>query len=276
MNCALVRRLGGALAAQLVAMTVVAYPASASDIEPQICRSLKALGYDESKELLTFSSKRRLCTMRFWTLFQPRPLEQILTATERTKYDQAIERNDCKRATDVLSDNFEAAHPDAPPHRADALSRSFWRNSIATHYYESLGLCRDLRSVRQALKDIAEAGIEARPFWNMQENYYGAQTKFSIPVRNMYSGIARLLNNLNRTRSHKVALALLRLSDAGKAIKFHRHYELYMAIRLRNLGVNGPLIKEIIDRPIDADLRARVEGMAKRKDSAGIPMYPKT
>lgn len=264
-----------AVAARLLATIILApLPANASDTDPEICQRAKALGYDESKELLKFSSKRELCTLRFWNLFQPKPLEQVLDAAELTRYHHAIAQRNCSRALTLLSDNFAAAHPDAPPHLSGELKGLNWRTSMSRHYYPSLGLCQDLRSIRRALRDVTEAGLEFRPFWSRRENFYQTLQRFPKPVRRVYSGVGRLIHSLARTRSPKVALALLRLSDDGKAIKLHPQYELYIALRLHRHGLTDTLIDKIIRRPIDPLVRANIADKAKRATPHGLSMFP--
>ncbi len=269
------KSLHACAAGLLVAAIFAMLPAQASDTDPEICQRAKALGYDESKEMLKFSSKRELCTFRFWNLFQPKPLEQILDAAELAHYYQAIERGDCSRALTLLSDNFATAHPDAPPHLSGELKGLSWRSSMSKHYYTSLGLCEDLRSIKRALKDVAEADLEFRPFWSRRENFYNPIGRFPKPVQRVYSGVGRLIHNLARTRSSKVALALLRLSDDGKAVRLHPHYELYIAFRLRNLGLTDMLIDKIIARPLDPVVRANIADKAKRAASRGLSVFPK-
>jgi len=250
--------------------------AFAAGDDPEICRRAKALGYDESKELRNFSSKRELCIMRFWELYRPKPLAQVLSASAMSEYDRATERGDCKRATNLLSKHFDATHPDAPPHRADELNFINWRIAMARHFYPSLGLCRDLLSIQIALRRISEAGIAFRPFWSRRENYYYSVKRFPLPVQSLYTRVGNLINNLGRTRSPKVALALLKLSDAGKVIRLHAHYELYLAYRLRDLGVEDPLVDRFINRAIDPAIRATIADKAKRQAPSGVPIFPES
>jgi len=258
----------------LAAMLAGAHPALADKNEPEICHRAKALGYDEGKELLQFSSKRELCTRRFWYLFRPKPLAQILDKDEQKEYHTATEQGDCKRAASLLSKRFDAAHPDAPRHLSDSAHQFHWRGAMTLHYYDSLGLCDDLRFLQVALKDIDAAGLKPRPFWNWRKNYFGAQTKFPRPVQQMYSAVARLLRNMGRTQSPKVALAVLRISNEGRALKLHPHYEVYIAHRLRALGVSDPLLDELINRPLDAQVSASIREKIRRKEPSGLPTFP--
>lgn len=257
-----------------VASALAANVAYADEPEPEICRRAKALGYDESKELLKFSSKRELCTMRFWNLFQPKPLAQIFNEDEHKQYDEAIRQGHCKQATEILSKHFDMAHPGAPPHQSNRSDSLSWRVSMSRHYYDSLGLCHLLRHLRLALEDIDAAGLKPRPFWSWRENYFGAETKFPSPVREMYSAVASLLRDMGRTQSPKVALAVLKLSNEGRALKLHPHYEIYIARRLRELGVSDPLIDEIVSRPLDPETIRSIAEKVKRKDPSGIPKFP--
>ncbi|MEO0797779.1 MAG: hypothetical protein AAFY53_01085 [Pseudomonadota bacterium] len=242
--------------------------------EPEICQRAKALGYDESKELRSFSNKKEHCITRFWGLYRPKPLAQVFDASAMSEYDRATERGDCKGATKLLSQHFDAAHPDAPSHRADEWHFFNWRIAMERHFYPTLGLCRDLSGISNALKRISDANIEYRPFWSRKENFYYSVKGFPLPVQSLYTRVGSLLNNLGRTRSPKVALALLKLSDTGKAIRLHAHYELYIAYRLRDLGVEDPLVDKIIIRAIKPGIRTTIADKAKRKEQSGIPMFP--
>jgi hypothetical protein len=266
-----------AVVAVFAAAMFLVHPASARATEFEICRLAKELGYDIDKELPLIArmrSKRDLCTSRYWELYRPKPLEQVLDAADLARYHRAIEKGDCRRAAALIDDRFDAAHPDALPHRSDEFHQRSWRGRIAEHYVE-LGVCDSLQYIKWSLKKIDAAGIKARPFWGARENYFRSGSPYPAPVQNMYSGVAGLLYRLDHFKSPKVALALLRLSHEARAVKFHPHYELYLALRIRGMGVEDPLIDEIVSRPLDRAIRSRIVEMADGKSSSGIPRFPK-
>jgi len=77
-----------ALSFPILAFVPVGNVAFAADGEPEMCRRAKALGYDESTDVMFKYigipiDKHEHCTRRFWELFQPNPLVQILTGDEQ-------------------------------------------------------------------------------------------------------------------------------------------------------------------------------------------------
>ena len=261
-----------------MAVVLAGDTAFAAGDEPKICSRAKALGYDEStdvflKYIKSSIDKRELCTKRFWELFQPKPLVQILGDDEQRQFYAAIDQGDCNKATELLSARFAAAHPMAPLHRTDASSRLSWRVAMSHHFYESIGLCKDLRQIDRALADIDTEGLKPRPFWSLRKNFYVPTTTFPPPVRNMYSSVASLLYEMGRTQSPKVALEVLRVSNEGRALKLHPHYEVYIALRLRELGMADPIINDLIERPLDPKTRRLVEERVRNKDPGDLPKF---
>jgi len=147
---------------------------------------------------------------------------------------------------------------------------------MSRHFYESIGLCNDLRQLRRALTDVDTAGLEPRPFWSWRKNFYVPTTTFPPPVRNMYSAVASLLYEMGRTQSPKVALAVLRVSNEGRALKLHHHYEVYIAIRLREFGMSDNVIKDIIERPLDQKTRRLIEKRVSEKNPSDLPKFPES
>lgn len=254
-------------------------PAIASpDQNLEICRRAKALGYDESKEPVIghqILNKKEHCTKAFWAKFKPRPLNEILNNADQAAYHTAIERGDCIDAEILLRERFSLAHPEAPLKQFENMMLDYWRHNMERHFYPSLGLCADLKTIRTSLKVLTREGIRARPFWSLQENHYPRSTKFPFHQRQMYAGVANMIYALGQTQSPKVALALLRLSKDGKAVKFHPNYELYLALRLQGFGVEDPLIDTVIGEPVDPIVRGRIAEQARQQNSTSIPMFPK-
>jgi len=275
----IVAAVGGlALSFLTMAFVLAADTAFAAGDGPEMCRRAKSLGYDESKDVFlkyikTPIDKRELCAKRFWELFQPKPLVQILDDDEQRQFSAEIERGDCNKATEVLSARFAAAHPTAPRHRTDDSSRSSWRAAMARHFYESIGLCKDLKQMYRALAFIDAAGLKARPFWSLRKNFYVPTPTFPPPVRNMYSSVASMLYEMRRTQSPKVALEVLRVSNEGRALKLHPHYEVYIALRLRELGMADPVINYIIERPLTPKTRRLIEERVSNKDPGDLPRF---
>lgn len=267
------------LCAVLLTSILIVQPAfAASDQEHEMCRRAKALGYDESRKPVfghEVLSKTERCTKAFWREFKPQPLNEILgDADSISNYHEAIEQGDCKRAENLLRQGFSIAYPGLPSKRSKDMMLDYWRNNMITHFYPSLGLCVELHNIRNSLKEVVASGIKARPFWSLRENHYPRSTKFPFHLRQMYAGVANMIYALNLTQSPKVALALLRLSREGKAIKLHPDYELYLALRLQGAGIHDPLIDTVIDQDFAPRDRARIAKKAKQKTSDGIAMFP--
>ncbi|MEM1370656.1 MAG: hypothetical protein AAGG72_00355 [Pseudomonadota bacterium] len=266
----------------LIAIAIVATPTQlAAGPEPEICRRLQALESVEAKlptslDLLMRErlGKKELCTKRFWSTYRPKPLDQVLTGAERLQYHKALDSQDCDLALKLLSERFEAAHPDAPSHLSDEVNSFYWRINVAKRHYSNLGMCDALQSIRRSKRKIIGAQINARPFSGLQKSLMTpAFNKLPVPVQSMYSAIGDLHDILARSRNSKVALALLRLSVEGEALKYHPHYELYLAHRLRILGHTEPVIDAVINRRLDPAVRANIEGKATRHQPVGIPMF---
>lgn len=273
-----VAAVGLTLSFLTMAIVLAGDTAVAAGDEPEMCRRAKALGYDENtdvflKYIQTPIDRQEHCTKRFWQHFQPKPLAKILSSDELRTYHERITSGDCIGATEILSERFAAAHPTAPNHRDNFSSRSSWRSGMSTHFYDSIGLCNRLGHLRRVLGKIDAAGIVPRPFWNWRANYFAPPATYPPPVREMYLTVGSLLREMGSTQSPKVALAVLRVSNEGRALKLHPHYEVYIALRLRELGMTDPLITKIINRPLDVKTRRYIEERVEKKDPSDLPKF---
>lgn len=242
--------------------------------EPDICERVEALGLPEAlPNAVKILPKEEVCIMRYWEFFRAKPLEEILTAAQLERYREAIKTRACEEAEEILRRNFGAAHPDAPSILYDDQHYGKWRSYVIGEYFPDLFYCRVLKRIRTAQQEIDENGINAEPFfWSRHTRVLDPELPIPVQDRNVAFFILHAVGK--QPQPIFVTRERLALSLEGRAIKYHPLFELFLAYALRVRGDTGPMIQQVIDRPVDPADRARVEQAIRIRSSEGIPMFP--
>jgi hypothetical protein len=245
--------------------------------ETDLCKRLKEISSrDPTKEVLWgLEPPERICRGLYWLEFRPLPLSRILTGADLANYRSSTTGHDCTTAVALLSNGFAAAHPKALSILTDKENFKSWKRRTVGKNFPALALCFGLEEVREAQAEIDRLGISANPYAGHEKSMASeAARNLPIPVRERHNAIFGLHIDLMSTKSPDIAMALLKLSVAGMALKYHELYELYLAFRLRIRGENDPILRQIIDRPIDKNLWAQIKRRANAGNYKDMPIYP--
>ncbi len=250
---------------------------SMAHAETDICKRLKEFSsLDPTKELLWGRmSPEWICRGLYWSEFRPLPLSKILNAADLGEYRRATTGSDCTTAVALLSNRFAIAHPKALPILTNKENFKSWKRRTVGTYFPALALCFGLQRVREAQAEIDRLGISAKPYAGRKKSLASPEALgLPIPVQERHSAIFRLQLIQQSTKSRAITLALLKLSTEGKALKYHRFLEFYIALRLRRRGEPDPIVQRIIERPIDTRMRLDIKQMAISGNYEGLPVYP--
>lgn len=205
-----------------------------------------------------------LCRSSYWIGLRTKPLKAILTANQLTTYRKAIKEKRCSDAARFLSKYFVKAHPEVPSILENKENYRRWKNMTVTANFIDLGICLLLEKIRTAQKEIDRLEIEAKPFRGYDKSLDLKNRKYlSTPEVFRHLGVFGLLNMFGRFKNPNLVLALIKLSVEGKALKFNPEYEYYLAYALHTRGLEDPVIKQILSRPLNAQRRKYIERMAK-------------
>lgn len=245
--------------------------------ETDLCKRLKEISsLDPTKELLWGRmSPEWICRGLYWSEFRPLPLSKILDGADLANYRSSTTGHDCTTAVALLSNGFAAAHPKALSILTDKENFKSWKRRTVGKNFPALALCFGLEEVREAQAEIDRLGISANPYAGHEKSMASEEARnLPIPVRERHNAIFGLLLDLRSTKNHAIAIAVLKLSVEGKALRYHQFYELYIALRLRTQGETDPIIEHIITGPMDARMKQKIEEMAKSRYYKDLPIYP--
>ena len=264
-----------AAALSMFATTIIC--SDVAQAEPEICQRLKEItSYDPHKNpLFHYKTREARCRTAYWLHLQPLPLSELLNEAERAEYDEAISKQNCDAAAVLLSKRFVEAHPHAPSILENTKDYKKWESVTIGKHFPELALCFGLEELRKAQNKMDRLGITAEPYAGLTKTLEAEITnRLPVAVLERNSAIFSLHVDLNSSLSHDIALALLKLSVEGKALKYHPWHELYMAYKLRHNGLQDPIIQQVIDRPLDSKVKADVEQQVISGRYEGIPQFP--
>lgn len=264
-------------AAALTTFSIVGIEPHVAQAEPEICQRLKEItSFDPHKDPLFHHKPREArCRTVYWLRLLPLPLPKILNKSELAQYSEEITKQNCDAAAALLSKRFVEAHPHAPSILENTKDYKEWGSVTVGKHFPKLALCFGLEELRKAQNKMDRLGITAEPYAGLTKSLGLPHTRdLPGPVLARHNAIFRLHVDLNSSLSHDIALALLKLSVEGKALKYHPWHELYMAYKLRHNGLQDPIIQQVIDRPLDSKVKADVEQQVISGRYEGIPQYP--
>lgn len=242
-----------------------------------MCKRLKEISsFDPHKDLLFHHQTcEARCRTTYWVRLQPLPLSEILNEAERAQFDEAIAKQNCNAAAALLSKRFVDAHPNVPSILENKKDYKTWEFSTVGEHIPKLALCFGLEELRKAQNKMDRLGITAEPYAGQTKTLEAEITnRLPVAVLERNSAIFRLHAHLNSSLSHDIALALLKLSVEGRALKYHPWHELFLAYKLRHNRLQDPIIQKVIDRPLDSKVKADIERQVKSGRFEGIPQYP--
>ena len=241
------------------------------------CERLKEISSvdPDKKILLYYKTREQRCSRLYFLEMKPLPLSKILSKPEQAIYKRATANEDCSTAAEILSEQFVKTHPRAPSILENKENYTNWKIYTVFNHYPAMSLCNDLEDVKSAQAEMDRLGLTAPPYAGLVKSMMSKAAK-ELPwaIQHRHTAIARLHRHLGNTMRSAIALALLKLSVEGTALKYHPVYELYIALRLRARGQSDLIMKEVIERPHDAQLRTKIELQAQSGGYKGFPIYP--
>ena len=262
----------------LTVFAVISLATEIAHAEPGICKRLADISSVDPDKSPYFQHRTReeRCRLHYWSKLRPLPLSKILNEAERAQYEEAIAKQDCDAAAALLSKRFVEAHPDAPSILENESDYSDWELATVVGYFPKLALCLNLKAIREAQREIDRLGLTAAPYAGHQKSVlskYGKELPW--PIYQRHGAVSNIIIRVTHKFDPVTALGLLKLSVAGRAVKHHELLELYLAYRLHYSGLQDPIIQQVIDRPLDNQLKADIERKARLKlFPYDIPEYP--
>jgi len=280
-------KLAGRVAMAIVFVVCAPFAASAAEGEPEpaICVRLKEITTEYPNPLhdriLSGFSRERRCRSYFWLVFEPKPLQEILTDSELTSYHAAIARRDCQAAAVLLRRRFAEVHPKASFIATDKKEYEYWRSFFVSEYFHQLFVCQSLLAIDLAQRELDRLGMKIEPYRGSPHRIYDTRRigkrsgKFYVRIYNRDRPVARLLLVNAYNTKPVYSLALLKLSKSGAALELHPLWELYLAFHLRDAGVGDPVIETILSRELAPAIRREIEQYAKSdKGWLDVPIHP--
>lgn len=254
--------------------------------EPLMCSRLKELTTEfpnpQADRLLRGRSLEQRCRQYFWYVLKIKPLAEILNASEIDIYNAALANRDCQAATALLRRRFAKTHPRADFILTDQKEFELWQQISVSDHFQELYLCQRLVEIDQAQRDLDTAGKTVGPYRGNPlveddlRNIGKRSGTFDTLIDARDRPVAMLLEANFSGESPVYSLALLKLSHRAVALELHPLWELFLAVRLREVGVSDPLVTRILSRPVDANIRMKIERHAKNKLIGWhqIPVHP--
>ena len=265
-------------AAALTTFALTSIVPNVAHAEPEICKRLKEISsFDPHKNpLFPDKTREERCRLAYWLLLQPLPLSELLNEAERAQYEEAIAKQGCNVAAALLSKRFVDAHPHVPSILGNKKNYRGWELGTVVKYFPRLALCFNLKVIRDAQHDIDRLGLAAAPYAGHKKSVLSKLSKdLPRPIYKRHGAVSNIIIRVTHKFDPVTALGLLKLSVAGRAVKHHELLELYLAYRLHYSGLRDPVIQQVIDRPLDSQLRAEIERKARLKlFPYDIPEYP--
>ncbi len=268
---------GSCLAMTITVLFAVVLHATPARTDPEICERLREVSSVKpaKSELYKILPLEEVCRSLYWTHFHPLPLSKIMNKDEIAEYLRNISTGDCTAAVALLGNRFAATYSESPSILTNRLNYKNWMSNTVGKHYPKLGLCFDLEQIRIAQEKIDALGLQAAPYAGVQNSMDArARNEFSKPARKRNLAIFNMHANLRSSFSPDIALALLKLSLEGRAVKYHEKYELYLAYWLDEKGLSDPIIQHVINRPYAERLRSDMRSRAQREQFVFFPDYP--
>ncbi len=216
-------------------------------------------------EILTKGRGRvEACRSTYWRAFEPKPVREMLDSGSFEIYERALDQGDCDTAFALFANAFPVAHPRAPNFMDDKEHFRIWKSSILVLHYPEMRFCRSSRGIREGQAEIERLGIVIGRY---QEGWeFSSRRKHqSLPILHRNYGIASLIE----LDSYPPALlALARLSQEGKIVRFIPEYQYYLLQRLLLSGGERDQLTDML-AAAEATLQPSQMEDLKRQAQAG-------
>ena len=216
-----------------------------------------------------------LCRWLYWRHVPVKPIEQVLNPESYADYQMALDARNCDDALAILVPAFVAAHPNLPSILNDIKDLRDWRQVTVFARYPWLSVCYRLQEIAGYQVQIDRLGLEALPFSGEGRPQYWFDRvgePESVIMRDHKTYYLDLNRLAGETRP-AMLWALLILSLDGRAIKYTAEYELYLALVLKDNGVDKLAIDTVLSRPVDPAHRSAIAEKAAKRDNTGIPVF---
>ncbi len=222
---------------------------------------------DVTKSVYKGFPRKDACRGEYWNTFEAKPAAALFDAGTYAAYQQALEREECDAAMDLLAPAFVRAYPRAPDigegRRTSEASRAEWvqealkakkegkpidRNKdrerilhhmeMQSHFiawtvrvlpgsYPEMAFCNAMQKLKAAQNEIASLGLDAPRYGDLRDALHHPSRQYPAPVDRRNGAIGELFNLSDRYRYVPASLALLELSQQGQALRFVPAYQYY-------------------------------------------------
>lgn len=264
------------LTLQLAVMALfVSLPLPEARADQDFCKMISGVPGPDDLHGVNLPREQK-CILIFWMAYDAKPVTEMFDAAGLATYRNAIQRGECEAARALLRQQFAKSHPSAPSIMEETNVYKRWSEGGVAEHYGDLAICFGRADLRKLQAKIEEQGISALPYRGVNETMKPEVIPtHPEPLLNrhlivlLYESAFELSGKLSR------ALVLLELSREGKAVKYHLHWEAYIAYRLKIAGRDDPIIGEVLARDLDDGARTRIEAAARSGNTKAIEAIPK-
>lgn len=233
-------------------------------------------GLDEQRKYGGLPHEEK-CLSKFWSGYDAKPVTEMFDAAGLAKYKTAIQRGECEAARVQLRQQFAKSHPSAPSILQNTNVYKQWSWSAVAEHYGDLAMCFERAKLRELQANIEQQGILAPPYQGpatLNSKLVATYPQLLLDRHHMVFKYELHFENWGKLSR---GLFLLQLSREGKSVRYHPHWEAYIAYRLKVAGRDrdDPIIGEVLAREIDGAVRARIEAAARSRNTRAIEAIPK-
>jgi len=244
--------------------------------QPDFCALLPQISdADPDKDpRLGIMSREEICRAYYWVEFKAAPAEQLFEPQSLKVYKDALKQQKCTAALRILRYKFADTYRSAPSILTNDSVYESWRDHIITISYPDLALCFDHKRLAAAEQEIERQGLEAMPYRGVRISLTPqAIAQIPDPILKRHRLIYTWELRLQRIGHLGTALALLRLSSQGQALKYHPETETYLAQKLKSGGYSDPLIDKTLASRNPIEGASKNKRVVKDKNFQGIFRY---
>jgi len=205
-------------------------------------------------------TRQDICLAYFWIEGSFSPAEALLSSPDFTAYKQALERNACETALQLVREAFIAEYPSAPSIKENKAVFESWRNNALGIHYPDVAICLERKEFSKLQKQITVDRLVSEPYRGLTTTLTPQLVPlYPDPVFRRHAFIFGWESRVGRIGHAPTALTLLKLSRSGQTVRYHSTTEFYLASLLKVAGQSDPVIEEVLALPLSPVERAKVE-----------------
>jgi len=244
--------------------------------EPDFCGLLPQISdADPDKDpRLGIMSREEICRAYYWLEFKAAPAEQLFKPLSLKVYKDALKQQNCATALRILRDTFADTYRSAPSILTNDSVYKSWHDHIIGIRYPNLALCLECKLLATLEQKIKRQELKVVPYRGWRISLMPqAIAQISDPILKRHMIIYGWELRLQRMGHLGTALALLRLSSQGQALKYHPETETYLAQKLKLGGYSDPAIDKILASHHPIEDSSKNKWIVKDKDFQDIFRY---